>query len=584
MSMLFKRIKDWATSITAFRTGDVIPVDGPSGTAKMAVDKLLEITAKNSEPVVEKLVYGREKLAYTKRWNAKYVSDSAVVGGNISDYLIGSSYRSVFEIAVTESFDGVFISDVRTQSSGAPEIIYTDSNGLILAMIPGQASSHDVTIPYVEGTSYIYFVGGTNSSFDVYKLYNTEFSLLKEESESQFNSIEGITKDVIGVAPYVWNLYRNSSYIDPSVDVGDNISNKLLYTNFRKVGYVEIPEQGVGVILDNVRAQYSDNPIAVAVDSNGSVMYVVNGGSTLQSVSVPYVDGMVAVYFVYGTSADNVSASLLYNSNSPFFVMQKKTAPLSSYSEVNFLADGDSITAGGQWDNIVNSAYSFKSHTNIGVGSSSWADRWYELNGVTYTPQTDVGSPDFAGFSSSTSHSADTIQAEVNNCARIHLLKLIYDVSNGSKPEPNLLVWSFGTNDISTAYHTTLGDADSVLATGRDYPAGDSLYTLAGGLKYTLQKATEVFSNCRFVILLPIQSGSAERNALNEMKISVIKKIANAFSVPVIDMYNECGISWFTESKNSEGRYLRDGLHPNTLGQEMMGNFVTKQLLSILTM
>lgn len=35
MSMLFKRIKDWATSITAFRTGDVIPVDGPSGTAKI---------------------------------------------------------------------------------------------------------------------------------------------------------------------------------------------------------------------------------------------------------------------------------------------------------------------------------------------------------------------------------------------------------------------------------------------------------------------------------------------------------------------------------------------------------------------
>lgn len=38
MSMLFKRIKDWATSITAFRTGDVIPVDGPSGTAKMPSD------------------------------------------------------------------------------------------------------------------------------------------------------------------------------------------------------------------------------------------------------------------------------------------------------------------------------------------------------------------------------------------------------------------------------------------------------------------------------------------------------------------------------------------------------------------
>ena len=48
MSMLFKRIKDWATSITAFRTGDVIPVDGPSGTAKMSKDTLLELTAQNA--------------------------------------------------------------------------------------------------------------------------------------------------------------------------------------------------------------------------------------------------------------------------------------------------------------------------------------------------------------------------------------------------------------------------------------------------------------------------------------------------------------------------------------------------------
>ena len=48
MSMLFKRIKDWATSITSFRTGDVIPVDGPDGTAKMSKDDLLRETADNT--------------------------------------------------------------------------------------------------------------------------------------------------------------------------------------------------------------------------------------------------------------------------------------------------------------------------------------------------------------------------------------------------------------------------------------------------------------------------------------------------------------------------------------------------------
>ena len=48
MSTLFKRIKDWERSITAFRTGDVIPVDGPSGTAKMGKDDLLRETSQNA--------------------------------------------------------------------------------------------------------------------------------------------------------------------------------------------------------------------------------------------------------------------------------------------------------------------------------------------------------------------------------------------------------------------------------------------------------------------------------------------------------------------------------------------------------
>lgn len=47
-NLLLKRIKDWATSITSFRTGDVIPVDGPSGTAKMSKDDLLRVTAQNA--------------------------------------------------------------------------------------------------------------------------------------------------------------------------------------------------------------------------------------------------------------------------------------------------------------------------------------------------------------------------------------------------------------------------------------------------------------------------------------------------------------------------------------------------------
>ena len=47
-NLLLKRNKDRAKSIRDFRTGDVIPVDGPSGTAKMSKDSLLQTTAGNA--------------------------------------------------------------------------------------------------------------------------------------------------------------------------------------------------------------------------------------------------------------------------------------------------------------------------------------------------------------------------------------------------------------------------------------------------------------------------------------------------------------------------------------------------------
>lgn len=81
-NLLLKRVKDWETSITAFRTGDVIPVDGPSGTAKMSKDSLLQLAAQNA-------LAGNVAPAFdpTKPNDdggyAYYVGDKVVYGGNV---------------------------------------------------------------------------------------------------------------------------------------------------------------------------------------------------------------------------------------------------------------------------------------------------------------------------------------------------------------------------------------------------------------------------------------------------------------------------------------------------------------------
>ena len=109
MSMLFKRIKDWATRITAFRTVDVIPVEGPRGTAKMSKDDLLARTTENTLGSIHSLSRAETDgyLAVDNATNGTGKMNTSVIFNNFAgkfsdtqDYVInnivvykGSTYR-----------------------------------------------------------------------------------------------------------------------------------------------------------------------------------------------------------------------------------------------------------------------------------------------------------------------------------------------------------------------------------------------------------------------------------------------------------------------------------------------------------
>jgi len=76
MSMFFKRIKDWATSISAFRSGDVIPVDGPSGTAKMSKDDLLKQTGLSGAFIYDTSIYSD--------WNDLPIGKSILISAHLA--------------------------------------------------------------------------------------------------------------------------------------------------------------------------------------------------------------------------------------------------------------------------------------------------------------------------------------------------------------------------------------------------------------------------------------------------------------------------------------------------------------------
>lgn len=108
-NLLLKRIKDWATSITSFRTGDVIPVDGPDGTAKMSKDDLLRETAENAL----KLGFpsGVDVLGLTGDYTFRYDKNQQRV------IFVAVSKGSSANVYVTSDADAYFKLELSTNNS-----------------------------------------------------------------------------------------------------------------------------------------------------------------------------------------------------------------------------------------------------------------------------------------------------------------------------------------------------------------------------------------------------------------------------------------------------------------------------------
>lgn len=88
----------------------------------------------------------------------------------------------------------------------------------------------------------------------------------------------------------------------------------------------------------------------------------------------------------------------------------------------------------------------------------------------------------------------------------------------------------------------------------------------------------EHYPKCRVFVCTPIQTGDVTRNERNLEKIAILREICRALSVQLIDCYSNSGITEKFEQPSGRGRYLRDGLHPDKEGQELMGRYIAKEI------
>lgn len=247
------------------------------------------------------------------------------------------------------------------------------------------------------------------------------------------------------------------------------------------------------------------------------------------------------------------------------------------FTKLNFGVDGDSITAGNQWSWYVFQELNMASHHNVAVGSSVWYKRTITCKNGSVTTQS-YDNPDFAGISYDWEPTDDLeeLQKRANNCAVVHVEKFISEVKNGSYPTPDIFAFAMGTNDDISC----LGNAEMAL-NGKELDGNNDidLFTEAGAMRWCIQRIMENFPKVRVFVLTPLQTAMPDHNRKIELQIeTVMKKISGAMGAQLIDCYHNCGITEKFEVINGKGKYLKDGLHPDTDGQALEGAYVTKEI------
>ncbi|HDR3483919.1 TPA: SGNH/GDSL hydrolase family protein [Bacillus pacificus] len=135
----------------------------------------------------------------------------------------------------------------------------------------------------------------------------------------------------------------------------------------------------------------------------------------------------------------------------------------------------------------------------------------------------------------------------------------------------DIIVVSMGTNDGAS----NLGSYETAMSkTTLDDLDRTKLYE---AIRWAFWKIRTHYPNAFCYASTPIQRVSNEQP---QELLDAITKMAKRYNFIIIDAHNESGVVRDFEVPNGQGRYLYDGLHPNTKGQELMAKLYSRVVLN----
>lgn len=151
----------------------------------------------------------------------------------------------------------------------------------------------------------------------------------------------------------------------------------------------------------------------------------------------------------------------------------------------------------------------------------------------------------------------------------------------GTYGTPDIVIVSGGINDSMTGF--TFSESQFT-DNGAIVPLGSvDLTTASGAMRYIYQSIISVYPNAQIFFATPLQAALPREYSDIQTKRNVIVQNAERLSASVIDAFAKSGINSLYETYGEDGKYLVDGLHPNSAGAVLVAKCYQNEIVCKLT-
>lgn len=186
-----------------------------------------------------------------------------------------------------------------------------------------------------------------------------------------------------------------------------------------------------------------------------------------------------------------------------------------------------------------------------------------------------------ANYSDTEMNGAPAQDGTHNNTVPNQVQKLLNSVS--SYEVPDIIIISAATNGGSS--ETGLDETQYTDDTGAYIDIDTvSLTKFSGAMRWMYEKLIGCYPNAIICFATPIQAygGDSRTFAKLSNKAECIRQNCERLSTPCIDAFRKSGIYGRYEVASANGKYLKDGLHPNTDGAVKLAKCYHRELANLL--